>query len=266
MSGYLKCYERIAAEDLESSLQDLEFLAKKASADFKRLGNLTGARVLEIGPGHGHLAKLISASCGQMDITDVVGTYLDPLRTNVSGKAFVADAQELEIDEEYDLVVMCDVLEHVFRPADVLLGVFRALRPGGRLYVRVPSFEPSLGYSRTLGCPWEYAHLRTYTPHLLGLELRNIGFSLVSGPTGRGAPMRVENWRLLSAGHATSQKRWLHDNQRSQSDLGKYIVESKNTRGEVARTLLLDLLKRFRLPLVSLPGEVWAIAKKPVRG
>jgi SAM-dependent methyltransferase len=50
-------------------------------------------------------------------------------------------------DDEFDEILMQDVLEHVAEPMGVAKELHRILRPGGRLQLRTPHFSSALAYS-----------------------------------------------------------------------------------------------------------------------
>jgi SAM-dependent methyltransferase len=50
-------------------------------------------------------------------------------------------------DDEFDEILMQDVLEHVAEPIRVAEELHRVLRPGGRLQLRTPHFSSALAYS-----------------------------------------------------------------------------------------------------------------------
>jgi 2-polyprenyl-3-methyl-5-hydroxy-6-metoxy-1,4-benzoquinol methylase len=270
-ASYKDQYIEIASADLSSSIQPLGELTKKAQKDFSRLGDLNGLRILEIGPGLGHLALLMQEKGGgHVDVLDLVPNYMLSLPRVFKGDKIEADIQDLSSvsipDETYDLVVMCDVLEHVLRPADALLTVLSLLKPGGRLYLRSPSFEPLVQYSQSLGCPWEAVHLRTYTPYLLGLEVKSCGFLISKRPNGSGAPFRQMNY--LAASHD-----WWEQHRRELSIA--YDVSNPSTRLEAASKRAAGVRKRIvavvraardrvAMGLFSRPGEVWLIARRPI--
>jgi SAM-dependent methyltransferase len=88
----------------------------------------------------------------------------------------MANAEALPFAEHFDVIVATDVLEHVLNVGSFLYSLNRALRSGGRLYVRVPYRENLLSYSPHLGCPYRFVHLRTYDRPLLRQALEEAGF------------------------------------------------------------------------------------------
>ncbi|MDK3256138.1 class I SAM-dependent methyltransferase [Blastococcus capsensis] len=98
----------------------------------------TGMKVLEIGSGRqdmGHEAYSLRRLFGGSD--EFVQSDVNP--------AFghrVIDVTDMDIDQEFDLILCMYVLEHVFDVGAAVESMRRALRPGGRLVVAVPHLYP----------------------------------------------------------------------------------------------------------------------------
>jgi glycosyltransferase involved in cell wall biosynthesis len=104
-----------------------------------------GDRVLEIGAGIGNLTnqfiprELYIAS-------DINPNYLHYLRSYSFGKPYLRvmaiDAQDAEsfrgLEEQFDTVIMLNVLEYVTNAQQALANLWSALQPGGRAIVLVP--------------------------------------------------------------------------------------------------------------------------------
>ncbi len=211
MKSYTEIYTVIAAEDVfgeSPAFQDMASLQMKAQADLKKLGDVNGKRILEVGPGWGNLALLLEQSNAVVSIADLVPHYIDKLAPHIRGESFLHDIQTPLWSEQFDVVVMCDVLEHLFRPSDALLAARQALRPGGLLYVRVPSHESLITYSMTLGMPYEIVHMRTYTPALLRRELKAAGFK------GVHSAGRTPGVRRLPKSWLSGEWYWKHERPR----------------------------------------------------
>ena len=90
-------------------------------------------------------------------------------------------------DGRFQIVTMKHVLEHTPYPQAVLKEVFRALRPGGGLFIAVPHLQ----YHKALRSPETYryfnysgsiggdGHYVYYTPAALSLMLNKLGFRVV---------------------------------------------------------------------------------------
>lgn len=232
--------------------QPEENLKKKARLDANNLPRLAGLRVLEVGPGAGQLAELMSSQGARVSLLDLVRTYLDQL-VEVSDYRFVADIQnpfkahDAPLKSSFDLITMCDVLEHVIRPGDALISARELLKPNGLLYVRSPSFETMSKYALANGCEVEMAHLRTYTPELLLREVRDSG-------------LRVRKFGTLRT-HSEPRLFLLHCQEASWiGKIGKEFL--RNIRyGLPVRGVPLWVV-RLAQRLVTRPGEVWVLAQK----
>jgi 2-polyprenyl-3-methyl-5-hydroxy-6-metoxy-1,4-benzoquinol methylase len=263
-NAYDREYRNIAVNDLDSSIQPQEFLKKKAYLDFSNLGPLHGKDVLEIGPGQGHLAQMISNAGANLTIADVIPHYLDTIQGNTNIKTLLVDIQKLGLFESFDLIIMCDVLEHVFRPADALLWAYQALKPNGKLYIRVPSNESNIFYSTSLGYPYELVHLRTYTRSILTRELLASGFKIekqnfLFKTDGRipknWVPGTKRYWRIMRSSIANQGYNDL-------SFLDKVIEGILKARFKDSYKLINFILKIVR-NYYTYPVEISALAVRP---
>jgi SAM-dependent methyltransferase len=95
------------------------------------LGVQAGERILDLGCGDGTIARRLAAA-GAI----VTGVDLSPefVAAAVSSgvDARLMNAQALTFDQEFDAVFSNAALHWMLRPGDVVAGVRRALRPGGR--------------------------------------------------------------------------------------------------------------------------------------
>jgi SAM-dependent methyltransferase len=83
-------------------------------------------------------------------------------------------------DDEFDLVIMWHVLEHIHTPGAMLREVSRILKPGGTLLVAVPNFDSlEAGFS---GPGWFHLdvprHLTHFTPRTLRSVLDQAGLQV----------------------------------------------------------------------------------------
>lgn len=207
VNAYIAIYKEIARQDLLSGLpafQDESDLGSRAELDIAIIGDVNGCRILEVGPGYGHLALLMESRGGIVSVADIVPDYMDRIKDSITADTFLVDIQDCDFGStaKFDVVVMCDVLEHVFRPADALLTALEVLRPGGRLYVRSPANESLIHYACKLGYPFELVHLRTFTRSTLEMEVRSAGFEVKKGPR------RLRGGRYVPRNFVARQRYW----------------------------------------------------------
>jgi 2-polyprenyl-3-methyl-5-hydroxy-6-metoxy-1,4-benzoquinol methylase len=107
-----------------------------------------GARVLEIGPGHGLLASVLLSNRADVQY---VGVDISPRSISYSASAFAAagiagDRFELVVGDAgaahgslagagFDAAICCEVLEHVDDPASLVMALNSRLAPGRAAFV-----------------------------------------------------------------------------------------------------------------------------------
>ena len=134
------------------------------------LGKATvGGRHLEIGPGHGLLLTLAVQRAQPRDVQaiDISPTSLDQTRRCLETLGCV-DKVTLKIQdiltndhdiEEFDSIVISEVIEHLEDPENVLQQLRRRLRPGGRIFINVPINSPAIDHIYLLQTPEEVLEL-----------------------------------------------------------------------------------------------------------
>ncbi len=137
-----------------------------------------GARILEVGAGHGDLTARFADAGTVVTATDISTRCLDVL-----GARF-ADADDVEVrpldlfDHDdpggYDSAVLVNVLEHLPDDGAALVELRHLIRPGGYVLLYVPAFE-------RLYSPFDKAvgHYRRYDRPALTATLRTAGFRVV---------------------------------------------------------------------------------------
>lgn len=178
-SQHSDIYSNIGSDDQASSFQPLQEKMLNAEHDFKRLKPFIKSqgrlRILEIGPGDGLLTSLLKEE-HDVYVVDITSEYISCL-TGISG-AFIADIETMPFEDEFDVIILCDVLEHVLNEGDALMSIRNAMHVGGLMYIRCPSNEPLITYSRHLGSRYPYVHLRTYSSKTLKNVAIHTGFSV----------------------------------------------------------------------------------------
>lgn len=134
-----------------------------------------GARALDLGAGSGGNTPLLTAAgygAVALEHHPVAAAY-----TRGRGLPVVqADGQRLPFaDSSFDLVLACDVLEHLHRDDQAVQEVRRVLRPGGHLVLTVPA-DPALWSAHDEALH----HVRRYTRESLTDLLAGQGMQLLS--------------------------------------------------------------------------------------
>jgi SAM-dependent methyltransferase len=102
------------------------------------LGDVTRARVLEIGSGRQDLGV------DAYSLKDRFGDAAEFVQSDVNPSFGhrVVDVTDMSIDQEFDVVLCMYVLEHVFDVRAAVENMRKALRPGGKMLIAVPHLYP----------------------------------------------------------------------------------------------------------------------------
>lgn len=99
-------------------------------------------RLLELGLGHGHTAKIFNEHCDSYTVLDGSSVVIKQFKANnpdFSGHVIESYFEDFQSDENYDVIVMGFILEHVDDPHLILEKYRNMLKPNGRLYIAVPN-------------------------------------------------------------------------------------------------------------------------------
>ena len=174
---YTENYDRIARDDLDAKVLDEHYIENLADNFCQAIELKPGDQVCDIGSGKGYLVrKLLERGAASVTAVDISLPYLARMVGQPGIVPILANAERLPFAEHFDVVLATDVLEHVLNVGAFLYSANRALRSGGRLYVRVPFRENLLQYAPQAGCPYRFVHLRTYDRALLRQALEEAGF------------------------------------------------------------------------------------------
>ena len=156
------------------------------------LGRLsTGARHLEIGPGHG-LFLYFASRCPQ--VTAITGWDISPTSIDRTRRALALlgapmeptlvlqdmfKIQPSDVATGFDSVVMSEILEHLEDPVAALKAACNSLKPGGLMFVNVPANSPAPDHIFLVESPEHAASLVSDA----GLTLLNTEAFPMSGTT-----------------------------------------------------------------------------------
>jgi trans-aconitate methyltransferase len=117
--------------DPERYARNARFVSDLGAPVVELLAPRSGERILDLGCGDGALtAKLVEMGC---DVVGVDGSAAQVAAARARGlDARVMDGEHLTFDAAFDAVFSNAVLHWIKRADDMIAGVWRALRPGGR--------------------------------------------------------------------------------------------------------------------------------------
>lgn len=99
------------------------------------IGNCFDKRIIEIGCGTGSLlAELAPRNGLGIDLSErMIQIATERWRDRLELEFRVGEAEVLEVEGDWDFIVMCDVLEHLYDPAAAISRLDRVFAPGTRL-------------------------------------------------------------------------------------------------------------------------------------
>lgn len=131
---------------------------------------------LEIGCGTGFVTHAIHHAFPHLKLTG--SEYFDEglvyARKRLPEVNFVQlDARNMEYESSFSLIGAFDVLEHIKEDELVLANIYKALTPGGELFLTVPQHKWLWSKTDVQAC-----HERRYTATDLHNKLKNAGFEI----------------------------------------------------------------------------------------
>lgn len=115
------------------------------------------ASILDVGAGTGDDLDVISTH-GTVYVLDIDQRALDVIPSHMVAEKKLGNACAIPYhDNCFDIVLVCDVMEHVENDAQMVREMYRVLKPGGSLVFTVPAFNCLYSrHDRYLG------HMRRY--------------------------------------------------------------------------------------------------------
>ena len=169
-----------------------------------RLVQGTSARILDAGSGFGqysyYLAKkskdyqILALDVKEDQVADCNQFFSKAGLTNVTFE--VGDLVALDRENEFDLVLCVDVMEHIEEDVQVMTNYFRALKPGGMLLISTPSDQGGSDVNEDDDSSFIEEHVRDgYGLREIQKKLKTAGFILTEVHYQYGAPGKI-SWKL----------------------------------------------------------------------
>jgi 2-polyprenyl-3-methyl-5-hydroxy-6-metoxy-1,4-benzoquinol methylase len=144
-----------------------------------------GSRVLDVGCGPGILCRKIAEGVADTHVTGVdfsaytIGRNAErDAELGIEYRCLDVRSELGEVQQRFDVVTMCEILEHLDRPEDVVAAAVELVRPGGLFVLTCPHDDqvPHAEHVR------EWGHDEVF--HLLG-EADTVTFHRLPAPRDR---------------------------------------------------------------------------------
>jgi SAM-dependent methyltransferase len=141
----------------------------------KEIGGFQGQRLLDVGCGTGRVLAALEEAGMNVCGLEVQLEGLRYARKRTNAPLVCLDAAQMPFVEQFDVVSLCDVLEHIEDELALLRSCKKAMRAGGRILVTVPASMKLWSRFDELD-----GHKRRYTkPHLRSV-IERAGFGIIS--------------------------------------------------------------------------------------
>ena len=116
---------------------------RKFTEMVRALGTTEGKRILEIGSDNGVFSYLFRQRGGQWKSADMDARSVQAMRDLVISDVYrIADGEALPFEsDEFDVVIIVDIIEHLHDDAGFLDEIYRVLTPGGMLIINAPTIK-----------------------------------------------------------------------------------------------------------------------------
>jgi 2-polyprenyl-3-methyl-5-hydroxy-6-metoxy-1,4-benzoquinol methylase len=174
---YMEVYDALAERNLARQATADDHVEGMAAACVRQLGPLADMDVCDVGAGRGYFVKhAIRAGAKSVTAVDIAAPTLKVIADTHGVCCFLANAENLPFEREFDVLVATDIVEHVLNVSNFLVTANWSLRDNGRLLVRVPYLEDMMDYSNFFGLPMHYTHLRTFDRKVIVHTVETAGF------------------------------------------------------------------------------------------
>lgn len=95
--------------------------------------------ICDLGCGNGHISGRLAALGYRVTGVDASASGIEIARRTYPGVDFVHALIDRDLNlGQFDLVISSDVIEHLYRPSDLLEAAVRLIKPGGQILVGTP--------------------------------------------------------------------------------------------------------------------------------
>lgn len=147
---------------------------KNSAEDFMAQLKLEGIqKILDVGCGDG---KITAALASSLPKGSVIGIDISPSMIDCAIKSFanasnlsfeIQDAANLKFEKQFDLITSFTVLQWVLKQKEALQGFEKALKPGGKVWIQIPTGLPiamQQALKKTLSSKRWKSHFTHFSP------------------------------------------------------------------------------------------------------
>ena len=190
--------------DPDTYARNARFVSDLGAPVLELLAPQPGERILDLGCGDGALtARLAALRCSVVGVDGSAAQVEAACRLGLDAR--VGDGQRLNFDAEFDAVFSNAAIHWMKQPDDVIAGVSRALKPGGRFVAEFGGYGCVEKIKRALIAslasrgidgerlnPWYFPTVEDYSARLVrgGFAIRYI--ALIPRPTP--LPTEINGW------------------------------------------------------------------------
>jgi 2-polyprenyl-3-methyl-5-hydroxy-6-metoxy-1,4-benzoquinol methylase len=236
--------ERGSIDNVHEFLFNLQMSKGPIIWDKLCAGNITarsGASVVDIGCGEGGLLRWFADNTA---FSSVHGFELNKAAASF-GRSLGIDVKDevFNCDQQYDLVLLEQVLEHIGSPEQLLATIAKSQPEGAWLYIGVPGI---LNYAKHYGKNFiaylQYGHMFHYSLHTLERLVAPFGYRLVYGDETVYAVFQRSREAALPTTQALGADQLIAHMKKSESD---YLAQGSQLNREwVAYRQYIGLLAK----------------------
>ena len=169
-------------------------------------------RICDLGCGNGYLAGKLAALGYDVTGVDASPSGIEIARHTYAQAKFIFAAVDGSLPQDaqagtFDLVVSSDVIEHLYRPADLLEAAARVLKPKGQILIGTPYHgylkNLALGLSGRMDAHFcvldDGGHIKFFSVKTLSTLLKQQGFTNLKFSFYGRAPLLWKN--MICHGH-----------------------------------------------------------------
>lgn len=171
-------------------VQTYQYFEEVNQGLIKKIGS--NLRILDVGCGYGILGEAMAKGNNVVFGVDISESAIEKAKTRLHFAAVCditkKETYPLEIKErKFDLIVLADILEHVYDPRSILYSVKDFLKTDGKLILSVPNVANWSNRLQLLFGFWNYTvsgvldrtHIRFFTRKSIKLLLKSAGYEIL---------------------------------------------------------------------------------------